>query len=91
MLARICRLAGDDLERKASWIRAYKWARERTADHTVHVEDKEIPLFPLGSLDAAKSLDDADFSSFISKQVFCLWTCIDIETLQVKLPYHVTC
>eukprot|EP01052_Picozoa_sp_SAG31_P007191 SAG31_NODE_339_length_17487_cov_20.764435_17_plen_80_part_00 len=70
MLARVRRLAGTDSARRDSWVRAYRWARDRASDHVVHVEDEQLPLFPLGSLAAAAALDDEAFAAFMS------WLCL---------------
>ena len=69
MIARIRRLTANDSAQRASWIRAYRWARNCISDHTVHVESHSLPLFPLGSLEAAAALSDSEFAAFIS------WLC----------------
>ena len=51
--------------RRASWIWAYRWARDRASDHEIHVEEECLPLFPLGSLAAAAALSDAQFFEFL--------------------------
>ena len=61
MISRVRRLAGSDSGKKASWIRAYRWARLCLSDHTIHVEQECLQLFPLGSLEAAAGLSDEDF------------------------------
>ena len=73
MLARVRRLAGNDAERRANWVRAYKWARDRMSDHVVHVGDEQLPLFPLDSLAAVAGLNDSDFVAFMA------WLCLARE------------
>ena len=46
MLARVRHLASTDIARRASWVRAYRWAQDRAADHVVHVGGYQLPLSP---------------------------------------------
>ena len=57
-------LAGTDAERQRRYRRAWQWARQRVADHEVHVRSSIVRLFPDGGLDSASAYGDAEFETF---------------------------
>ena len=61
---RFLELAGHDREERRRYRQAWKWARERLADHIVHVEGQSVRLFPEGGLDAAASYTEAELKVF---------------------------
>lgn len=63
-------LAGTDAERRRRYRCAWQWARQRVADHEVHVESSTVRLFPDGGLDAALAYGDAEFEAFVHWIVF---------------------
>ena len=61
---RFLELAGHDREERWRYRQAWKWACERLADHTVHVEGQSVRLFPDGGLEAAASYTEAELKVF---------------------------
>ena len=57
-------LAGHEREERWWYRQAWKWARERLADHIVHVEGQSVRLFPGGGLDAAASYTEVELKVF---------------------------
>ena len=65
ILQRLKRMSATDPAKQRRWLRARKWALERAADHTVHMDGETVCLFPDGGFAAAKTYSDADLCVFI--------------------------
>ena len=57
-------LAGGDREQRQRYARTWRWARQRSPDHEVHVEGRTVRLFPPGGLETAGEYADSELRIF---------------------------
>ena len=66
-------MSATDPAKQRRWLRARKWALERAADHTVHMDGETVCLFPDGGFAAAQTYSDEElcvFMEFLAFHVF---------------------